>query len=281
LIDLHTHTTASDGTYTPRELVDAALRLGLEALAITDHDTFDGFDQAVPHAAAGGLRLLCGIEVGTRLRRPAGGRSQSVHLLGYFADGPTAGFRDWIATQQRIRHERNVALAERLREIGIDIHLDEVRHLGRNMTGRPHFARVLLQKGYVSTIQEAFDRYLDVGGAAYVEKHDPDLDEGVAAIHSGGGVASLAHPVRVGLDARDEQALLDRLVPLGLGAVEAVHSDHPLRHQSAYRELARRNGLRLTGGSDFHGANKPDIALGTGRRGNVSVPLETLEALFN
>ena len=281
MIDLHTHTTASDGTYTPQELVDAALRLGLEALAITDHDTFEGYDLARPDAEAGGLRLLCGIEVSTRLPRPGRGRAKSVHLLGYFADGPQPRFRDWVATQQRIRHERNVALAERLRELGLDITLDEVRRIGRTMTGRPHFARALLQKGYVSTLQEAFDRYLDVHGTAYVEKHDPGLEEAVAEILSGGGVPSLAHPVRVGLDPAEEQTLMSRLAGIGLGAIEVLHSDHSALRQSTYQSLAERNRLKVTGGSDFHGGNKPDVSLGTGRGGNVSVPAELLHRLFD
>ncbi len=280
MIDLHTHTTASDGTDSPAELVDAALKLGLLGLAITDHDTFDGVDEAAPLAAARGLRLLRGIEVSARLDAPGRGRSRTVHILGYFPAGPGQGFRDWVGAQQEIRRERNERMAAKLREIGLDITLDEVRRVGRNMTGRPHFARVLVAKGYAGGIQDAFDRYVGEGAAAYVEKHDPGLEETVQAIRAGGGAPSLAHPVRLDLSGDDEADLADRLADAGLLAIEVHHSDHDAARRDRYRVLAARFGLAITGGSDYHGANKPGVELGSGRSGNVRVPVEVLDRLL-
>lgn len=279
MIDLHTHTTASDGTFTPAELVNAAKALGLEALAITDHDTFDGYDEARPLAEAAGLPLVCGIEVSTNLPRPDGGRARSVHLLGYFFSEPPEGFRAWIVGQQQMRRERNAALIARLNELGIEITFEEVRVLGKNMMGRPHFAQILLRKGHVGTLQEAFDRYLGESGIAYVEKHDPSLEEAVEAIAGCGGIASLAHPVRIGLKGQAERDLIGRVQRLGMQAIEVHHSDHAGEHREIYGSIAAEFGLAVTGGSDFHGGNKPEVDLGTGRRGNVSVPWELLDRL--
>jgi predicted metal-dependent phosphoesterase TrpH len=279
LIDLHTHTKASDGTYSPAELIDAACNLGLEALAITDHDTFDGYDEALPRAQSRGLPLVCGIELSTNLPRTGGGRSRTVHLLAYFFGEPPANFRKWLCGQQQIRRERNIALVSRLNALGVDITLEEVRTIGKNMTGRPHFARVLLRKGYVSNFQEAFDRYLGEQGIAYVEKHDPSLEEAITAILSAGGIASLAHPVRIDLPRNQEKQLIARLREIGMQAIEVHHSDHSDRHRLHYSAVAAEYGLLVTGGSDFHGDNKPDVDLGTGRGGNVVVPPELLRLL--
>lgn len=281
MIDLHTHTTASDGTYSPGELVDAAAAIGLEALSITDHDTFDGFDEAAPLAAERGLRLLCGIEVSTRLPRPGGGRARSVHLLGYFPAGPGDSFRAWIRVQQQIRYERNLALVDRLQELGIDIQYGEVRAIGRNMVARPHFARVMVRKGYVKDLQSAFDEYLDESAIAYVEKHDPGLEEAITEIRRGGGIPSVAHAVRIGLGDAAEVELLQRLIPAGLLAIETWHSDHSVERRRKYQDLAVSLGLLETGGSDFHGANKGDVELGTGRAGNCRAPVEILEPLLS
>src|ERR1700674_2664719 len=146
MIDLHSHTTASDGTYSPAQLVDEAGRSGVRILGITDHDTFSGYDQAVPLARRAGLGLVCGIELSTKLH------GFSVHLLGYFLDDSTIpGFRNWIRDLQASRRERNVRLVARLRELGLDVTLEQVQARGGEMTGRPHFAQLLLEKGYVSS----------------------------------------------------------------------------------------------------------------------------------
>jgi predicted metal-dependent phosphoesterase TrpH len=271
VIDLHSHTTESDGTLPPAELIAAARRAGVTTLAITDHDTFAGYDQAVAHARKAGITLLCGIELSTKLHgRPA-------HLLGYFPGGPSPAFREWIAGLQASRRDRNIRLAARLRELGLDITLEEVQARGRAMTGRPHFAQVLVEKGYVASLQQAFDEYLDESARGYVDRREPALAEAAARIGEGGGVASLAHPIRI---AGDLEAMLLELRRAGLHALEAYHSDHSPEHTARYLELAARHQFRVTGGSDFHGATKPGIELGIGRGGNLRIPSDLVARLF-
>ena len=280
MIDLHTHTDESDGTSTPAELIEAAHTLGLEALGISDHDTFGGYDQAVPLAEAVGLDLVCGIELSTKWRRTPESRGRSVHVLGYFLEAPpTAGFRHWLETVRAARRDRNRRLALRLQSLGIDVTLEEVERIGRSLAGRPHFARLLIEKGYVSTLREAFERYLAESGAAYVERDEPSLDEGIRRILDAGGLPSLAHPVRL---AKDNPAVIEKAVAemcgMGLRAIEAYHSDHGPQDVSLYLKLAAQRRLAITGGTDFHGGNKPGLELGIGY-GNIAVPRAVLDAL--
>lgn len=281
MVDLHTHSNESDGTYSPEQLVRAALDLGLEALSISDHDTFAGYDRAAPLARDAGLDLICGIELSTRLRERPGTHGITVHLLGYFVDGrPDGSFRSWLGELQASRRDRNVRMAARLRELGIDITLDEVVALGRSQTGRPHFASVLLRKGYVPTIQEAFDEYLGEDGKAYVNRIEPELAEAVWRITLAGGVAAVAHPARLrtGADGSIE-SLVGKMCDVGLMGIEVYHSDHGPEDELRFLELARRYGLAPTGGSDFHGENKPGVALGTGANGSLMVPRTVLDEL--
>lgn len=280
MIDLHTHTTESDGTYSPEQLVAAAKAKGLDAIAITDHDTFAGYHQALPLAREAKLELVCGIELSTKLIMPDRPRGKSVHLLGYFMSGPTAEFRSWLSELQQSRRERNEALALKLQAMGLDITMEEVNALGRSMAGRPHFAKLMVQKGYVSTLQEAFDKYLDESAQAYVERQEPSLAEGIRQISDGGGIPSLAHPVRLGKRVpAQEEDVIRQLCKMGLRALEAWHSDHPSREQERYEWLARRYDLIATGGSDFHGDAKPGVELGTGRNNNVNVSKKVLDRL--
>jgi 3',5'-nucleoside bisphosphate phosphatase len=268
MIDLHSHTTASDGTFSPAQLVEEAGRTGVRILGITDHDTFAGFDRASPLAREAGLELVCGIELSTKLH------GHSVHLLGYFLDellNPDGfdAFRKWIGDLQASRRDRNVRLIARLRELGVDITLPEVDARGGGMTGRPHFAQVLIAKGYATTVQQAFDEYLDESAKGYVTRREPTFAEAVQQIRQAGGIASLAHPVRI---REDLASILPDLRGAGLNAIEAYHSDHSPSQTALYLELAAQCGLLVTGGSDFHGAVKPEIQLGTGRGGNLRVP---------
>jgi predicted metal-dependent phosphoesterase TrpH len=279
MIDLHTHTDESDGTFTPSELIDAAVALELEALGICDHDTFAGYDQAEPLAQEARLDLICGIELSTKWRLTPESNGRSIHMLGYFLDAPpTAEFRGWLEAIRAARRDRNRRLADRLQSLGIDVTLAEVERLGRSLAGRPHFARLLVEKGYVRTIQEAFDRYLAESGQAYVERDEPSLDEGIAKILEAGGLASLAHPVRL----TNHRPVLEKAVAdmcdMGLRAIEVYHSDHAPEDVEFFTKLASRYGLSITGGTDFHGANKPGLALGTGY-GNVAVPRLMLDFL--
>ncbi len=283
MIDLHSHTDQSDGSSSPASLVQEAVDLKLEALGVTDHDTLAGYNIAEPIARGKGLELICGIELSTRLEIPgAAGRAPSVHLLGYFVKTPpTRDFRDWLINWQDSRRERNLKLIKRLNELGVDIQLEEVQKIGRNLTGRPHFAKVLIAKGYVSTTQEAFDKYLAETAAAGVEREECSLVEGVRMIREAGGTPVLAHPYRMPFG-REEQAmseLLTDLIDNGLLGIEVFYSEHTPEDRALYSKLASRLGLIATGGSDYHGANKPGIHLGTGKDNNLNVPYSVLDTL--
>jgi len=239
-------------------------------LAITDHDTFKGHDQAVDAANAAGVELICGIELSTKLH------GRSVHLLGYFlSHEKLAAFRDWVVELQQDRRERNIHLAEKLRELGFDITLEEAEARGRGMTGRPHFAQVMVSKGYVRDLRQAFDEYLDESAKAYVFRREPQFAESVEKIRSAGGIASLAHPIRVN---EDVPAIMPELCESGLNAIEAYHSDHTPEDTAMYLELARRYDLLVTGGSDYHGTVKPGVKLGTGD-GNLKIPEDLVDNL--
>ena len=279
MIDLHTHTTESDGTFSPQELIAEAKRIGLDALAITDHDTFSGYREAMPFATEAGVRLLCGIELSTKLEEP---KRKTVHLLGYFLEQPPApSFLTWISQAQQSRRDRNVRLAAKLQSMGIDIHIEEVENLGRSMSGRPHFAKLMVQKGYVANAREAFDQYLDESAPGYVDRDEPSVQQAIHLVQSAGGVASLAHPIRLGKqDRAEEERLIERLASEGLGAIEVYHSDHDSQDVQRYLGYANKYGLRVTGGSDFHGENKPNVRLGSGIDNNLHVTVDVLDRLM-
>jgi predicted metal-dependent phosphoesterase TrpH len=281
LIDLHTHSDASDGSYPPPQLVHEAVAIRLEALAITDHDTLSGYDEALPTAEAAGLDLVCAIELSTKLRKPGAPRAKTVHLLGYFVHRPPpAEFREWLKGIQESRRDRNRRLGAKLQSLGVDITLPEVERVGRSLTGRPHFAKVLVQKGYVSDIQEAFDIYLDESAKAYVDRQEPSFAQGVQRIHAAGGLPALAHPVRLLKHSKGRlDDLVASMVDQGLGGIEVYHSDHTRHEIEQFLALARRYNLAVTGGSDFHGDVKPGVCLGTGTNGNLSIPKEILDRL--
>lgn len=255
MIDLHSHTYFSDGSSSPEELLALAGEVGLSALGITDHDDFTGYDHALLLPKPAGLELICGIEVTTRAA------GQSVHLLGYFLNGePGVAFRRWVHEGQLQRRDRNVRLVKKLQSLGFRIELEEVEAVGRRMTGRPHFARVLMQKGYARSYEEAFDRYLGEDGVAFVRHDGPPIEEAIEQINQAGGVSSLAHPVRVRVASVEK--LIGGLADKGLRAVEVQHSDHSALVQTEYRQIADKYGLAVTGGSDFHGTVKPHVRLG-------------------
>jgi 3',5'-nucleoside bisphosphate phosphatase len=275
VIDLHSHTNKSDGTFTPAELVAEAKRVGLSALAITDHDTFTGYDAAIPYARDAGLELICGIELSTKYQ------GSTLHLLGYFpARMPSRDLRTWLEAILEARRDRNRRLIAKLQSLGVDITLEEVEEAGRTLTARPHFARVLVDKGYVKDMQTAFDEYLDESARGFVQRREVPIEEALERIHGSGGVSSLAHPVRVAKNNWDKLAeFVEDLAGLGLDAIEVYHSEHSPENVAYYKSLAARCRLGITGGSDFHGANKTDIALGTGKRNNLNVPDALLEGL--
>jgi predicted metal-dependent phosphoesterase TrpH len=274
MIDLHTHTDQSDGTLSPRELVEEAARVGLDALAITDHDTFAGYDQAVEHAAPASIELICGVELSTKYR------GRSVHLLAYFLkQEPTREFRKWVSTLEGSRNRRNLELLEKLRERGVDISIEEVSRRAGKIVGRPHFAAAIVEKGYASSVQDAFDQYLDESAACFVVRDEPALEAANARILASGGLPVLPHPGRVAATPGVLEEEVTQMRDTGLRGIEVYHSDHSPSDRAFYAELAGRLGLAATGGSDFHGAAKPRIALGTGIDGNLHVPNSVLDKL--
>jgi 3',5'-nucleoside bisphosphate phosphatase len=280
VIDLHSHTNESDGTLTPLELVDLAMGCGIEALAISDHDTFAGFDQALPIARSRGLDLICGIELSTRV---PGSKVRTVHLLAYFLhEPPPADFREWLDELIAGRRDRNRRLIASLREQGIEIDLAEVEKLGRTLTGRPHFARILIDKGYVGSYEEAFRRYLGETAPTYVERFAPYVVAAIQRVIDAGGLPVLAHPVRLGFrDSATEEKFIGELRDGGLRGIEVFHSDHRPADMERYADIARKYNLAVSGGSDFHGEAKPQILLGTGHNGNLNIPKSVLESLRN
>jgi predicted metal-dependent phosphoesterase TrpH len=282
LVDLHTHTDRSDGSTPPCDLVRQAAAEGLRALAISDHDTLAGYDAASPMASDYGVELICAVELSTRPseNREPGKRDRSVHVLGYWIlSEPTAEFRRYLETQQASRRKRNVDLVAKLRQLGVSITLEDAEVYGRNQVGRPHFARVLLEKGCVSNMQEAFDVYLADEAQAGVERDEPALDEGIRRIKESGGMASFAHPIRLPQRGADLERMVEQLLEAGLEGIEVFHSEHSPADCAEFAAIARRFGLVPTGGTDYHGDNKPGIRLGRGIDGNVHLPYRFLEEM--
>lgn len=280
MIDLHSHTTESDGTLSPSELVALACERNLRALAITDHDTFSGYEQAAPIAQQSGLELLRAIELNSRLELP-GDRVRWVHVLAYFPNRePAREFLDWLQSQQDERRARNRLLAAKLQQQGIPVTLQKVEARGKSLAGRPHFARILVEKGYAKTLDEAFRKYIGEDAPAFVERQSASTAELMGIVRRGGGIPAIAHPVRVGLPHdHTERDWLKAMQDAGLLALEVIHSEHDSTLRTWYRRLADELGLVPTGGSDFHGGVKPDIQLGEGRGRNVEVPDEFLDGL--
>ena len=273
MIDLHVHTTASDGTMSPEEVVRYAKDRGLKAIAITDHDTVDGVPRALEEGRRTGIEVVEGVELS--VDTPRG----TCHLLGYFVDPSDDGFREKLRVVQRARAERNLRMIERLRELGVELSLEEVRAIApHGQLCRPHFALAMAKKGYVQSVDEAFERYLKKGGPAYVEKFKFTPEEAIESIRRAGGLPVLAHPFTLELEQQELEAFVRRLREQGLEGIEVYYPDHTEEQRAFYRQLAERYDLAITGGTDFHGASKEGIDLGVGR-GDMALPYSLLEAL--
>jgi predicted metal-dependent phosphoesterase TrpH len=274
MIDLHAHTIYSDGSVSPEELVREAARAGARAIAITDHDTVDGLAEGRAAAQELGIEFVNGIEISAE-HDPG-----TMHILGYYIDGESVTLRATLAELKLARDERNPEIARRLQSFGIDIDYDEVVGVaGSEIVGRPHFARLMVEKGYAQSIQDAFTRFLAKGAPAFVNKKRLSPADSIALIHGAGGVAVLAHPYQLKpLTAEDQDKLIGELAALGLDGVEAIYSRHSQEQREAYSQMAARRGLLVTGGSDFHGSYKPDINIVTGL-GDLEVPYRLLERL--
>ncbi|MFH1137617.1 MAG: PHP domain-containing protein [Pseudomonadota bacterium] len=275
LIDLHTHTTASDGSFSPGRVVELALAAGLKAVGVTDHDSTDGLDEALAKGRDIGLEVVPGVEISAEFQ------SGTMHVLGYYMDYREPEFKNRLTALQDGRRNRNPNIVCKLNGLGLELTMDEVRaESGGGQVGRPHFARVLIRKGYVATTEEAFDLYLGKGRPAYVDKFRFFPREAVQMILQAGGLPVLAHPSTLKLSREGLEALVAELKAAGLVGLEAYYSTHSPEMIEDYLALCGRFDLVPTGGSDFHGESKKDISLGTGR-GDLAVPLDILQRLKN
>jgi 3',5'-nucleoside bisphosphate phosphatase len=272
-IDLHTHTNFSDGSFSPAALVELAHKKGLNILAITDHDTTDGLAEAMEAAQALPLELIPGIELSTEFQ------GRETHMLGYFIDPADPQFQARLERLRATRLDRIQHILERLHSLNVEISLAEVEQVaGSGTIGRPHIAQVLIDKGYVKGMKEAFERFLGVRGAAYVRRVVPEAAEIITWISDAGGVPILAHPYWEGLNANETVISCRTMVDQGLRGLEVFYGTFSARQISSNLHLARHFGLLVTGGSDFHGTFKPEISIGSGR-GSLNVPSTVMDHL--
>ncbi len=273
IIDLHTHSSASDGSMTPAELVAYAKLKGLAAIALTDHDTVDGVKNALDEGERIGVEVIPGIEISVEYK-------PEMHILGLFPDKDKyVKIKEELNAIKTGRELRNKKIINRLNELDVDITEEEVKKLAiGDIVGRPHIARVLVAKGYARSIDDAFDKYLSKEGLAYFKRFELQPKDGIRAIRRAGGIPVLAHPVYL----KQTYDQLDKLIPelkeYGLIGIEAYYSEHSNEDTGKFLRLAIKHNLLATGGSDFHGSFKSGIELGRGR-GNLNVPYELLEKL--
>lgn len=273
-IDLHIHTTASDGSLTPSQVVCYAKEKGLKAIAITDHDTIEGNEEAIKEGKREGIEVVPGVEISVDYS------PGSMHMLGYFITIEDIALKEKLFILQDSRADRNPKIVDKLNELGLALTYDEVvKESGGGQIGRPHIAQALMKKGYIKNIQEAFNKYLGKGAPAYIDKFRLSAKEAITMITNAGGVSVLAHPFTLNCKSSNElEVLVKKLVKQGLQGLEVYYAEHNQRQISSYLKLAKQYNVVITGGSDFHGKNMQGIDLGTGR-GNLKVPYSLLEKL--
>lgn len=256
IADLHTHSTASDGQYTPARLAAMASQRGIALLALTDHDTIDGVEEAAQAGEALGLQVLRGVELSAE-------EYAGLHILGYGFSEASSSLTALCEKLRTGRENRKYHIADYLREMGLEVPLEEVEALASGLVGRPHFAQVMVRRGYVQTPREAFDRYLDTADfRKKVRRFKADARTCIETIKAAGGKVSLAHPYQTGLDDEALEALVSQLKGYGLDAIECYYPRYTPAQTALYLHLAEKYRLHITGGSDFHGERvKPDITL--------------------
>ena len=270
-IDLHIHTTASDGTFTPEEVVREASRIGLAAVAITDHDTAAGYARAAAEGENCGLEVVPGIEISTKFR-------SAVHILGYYIDVDSPALEEVLEWMHRDREERNVKLCAMLRASGVDIDIERMHARFGDLVGRPHFAEIMIENGMARDMNDAFERLLNKNKPYFIPRQFLPIERSIEIIREAGGTAVLAHPFQYRLDDAGLRELIEHCMESGLEGMECRYSGYDAA-QTAYLEaLAAEYGLVRTGGSDFHGAIKGEIRLGEGK-GGLNVPYAFLEEL--
>lgn len=254
--DLHTHTTASDGQYSPSEVVHKAKEAGIQCLAITDHDTVDGLEEAIAAGESCGITVLGGVELGAK-------EDRHLHILGISLDKSCEAIRNLCIMMKKSREERKYRIVDFLKEKGVIISLEEVEALAQGgVVARPHFAQVLLKNGYVSSTREAFDRYLDTDEYQRIERFKADAQTCIETIHQSGGKAVLAHPYQMKLTDELLDTRVGQLKEMGLDGIECYYPQHTPAMIQQYLFLSKKYGLYISAGSDFHGENvHPDKPL--------------------
>lgn len=266
MIDLHVHSTYSDGTCTPAELTALATKRGLSAFALTDHDTIEGIHEAVTAAKTTQVEVVPGIEFSTEYS------GRDIHVLGLDLDCHNTHLQENLKQFQAARRDRNLKMIQKLADLGIDISAAQMEAaFGDAVMTRAHFARYLLEKGYVADLKEAFSRYIGDQAPCFVPRTKVTPSMAVRLICEANGIAVLAHPMQYHFSEPELTTLLKSLKSDGLAGIEAIYSTHSRAQEASLRMTAKRLGLAISGGSDFHGSNKPDIRLGIGK-GNLHIP---------
>lgn len=264
-IDLHVHSNCSDGTFSPTELVALAVKRELRAFALTDHDTTDGISEAVQAGTAAGIQIIPGIELSTQYE------NRDIHILGLNIDYDSAYFQEQLELFRDSRSVRNRKMIQKLQEHGIAISLEDMaREFPDSVWTRAHFARFLEEHGYVGSKNEAFDRYLGDRACCFVSREKVTPFQAISLIHESKGKAVLAHPLLYGFGSEALEELVVKLKKAGLDGLEAIYSSNKTGDTARMKQLALRHGLKITGGSDFHGSNKPNLELGIGY-GNLDI----------
>jgi ribonuclease III len=280
-IDLHIHSNASDGTLSPSEILSLACNLNLGAIAITDHDTIDGLKEVIAQGIPPSIKFLTGVEISAT--PPSSFTcSGSFHILGYSIRIDDPALNQTLGQLQEARRSRNPKIVDNLNKLGMDISFsDLIDEFGDKQLGRPHIAQIMVKKGFVGSINEAFDKYLGRGKPGYVDKYRIDCKNAIEIILGAGGIPVLAHPffLELGKDVLLEELIIT-LKKMGLMGMEVYYPEHSQELIAHYVEIANRHGLLMTGGSDFHGSIKPDINMGSGK-GDLFVPYELYERLIN
>ncbi len=273
IIDLHVHSNASDGTYTPTELVAEASLAGLSAFALTDHDTTDGIEEARAAAEKSGIELIPGVELSTEYE------GCEIHVLGLYIDIHDQTLQQQMADFRHSRDNRNVYMLEKLRAEGFDITQEALEEKFPDaVITRAHIARFLLDQGYIPDMKTAFAKYIGDGCPCYVPRPKVTPMDAVSYILAAGGVPVLAHPVMYHMERAKLLRMIHEMKAHGLRGIEAIYSENTPADEQIYKELARSEGLLISGGSDFHGTNKPDLRLGTGR-GRLYIPYSLLDPI--
>ena len=270
-IDLHTHSTFSDGTFTPLQLVKYAEEKGLKAFAITDHDTTEGIKEA--KSIETNVEVISGVEISTRYDK------KEIHIVGLYVNENDADLNKQLIYYREKRVTRNFEILEKLNSLGVDITIDDVKEsCTGDVISRAHIAKALVSKGFVGSYTEAFDRYLGDNKCAYVPRETLNYEESMELITKAGGVPVLAHPLLYKMSDTNLENMMVKLRQKGLKAVEVYYSTHSNSDTQHVMAMANRVGLIYSGGSDFHGATKPKIDMGTGM-GKLAVPYEILEKI--